>query len=109
MAPGGGPDGGCDIKFTEAGAKGIALVTLEKRIVEKFRRDLGKQKHGEGTIALFCKVDVSPSMKLGFANDAAALGYTVEVFDLEKLRSLLDVNRGVRAPHARKKECIKRI
>jgi hypothetical protein len=90
MAPGGGPDGGRDIKFTEADAQGIAFVTLEQRITEKFRRDLRKQKHGEGTIALFCNVDVSPSMKLEFAREAAAHGYTIEVFDLERLRSLLD-------------------
>ena len=90
MAPGGGPDGGCDVKFTEAGTRGIAFVTLDKRIAEKFRRDLDEQQDGEGTIALFCNVDVSPSMKLGFAKDAAALGYSVEVFDVEKLRSFLD-------------------
>ncbi len=90
MAPGGGRDGGFDIKFTEADAPGIAFVTLDKRITEKFRRDLRKQEHGEGTIALFCSVDVSPSMKLQFARETAALGYTIQVFDLEKLRSLLD-------------------
>ncbi len=90
MAPGGGPDGGRDIKFKEAGAQGIAFVTLEKSIKEKFRRDLAKQKQGEGIIALFCNVDVSPAVKVGFAKEAAALGYVLEVFDVERLRSLLD-------------------
>jgi len=63
---------------------------MDQKIKDKFKRDLSKQQQGEGLIALFCNVDVSPSMRLGFARDAAELGYTIEVFDLERLRSLLD-------------------
>jgi hypothetical protein len=90
MAPGGGPDGGRDIKFMEGDTPGIAFVTLEKKIKNKFKQDLEKQADTEGVIALFCNVDVSPSMKLGIARDAIAKGYRTEVFDLERLRSLLD-------------------
>jgi hypothetical protein len=96
MAPGGGADGGCDIKFKEAGAQGIGFVTLEKSIKDKFRRDLSRlsqgqgQGQGQGLIALFCSVNVSPIMKASFAKNAAELGYTLAVFDLERLRSLLD-------------------
>ena len=90
MAPAGGADGGSDIRFTEAGTNGIAFVTLEKTIKDKFRRDLAKQQNGEGSIALFCHVDVSPANKLIFAKESAELGYTLQVFDLERLRSLLD-------------------
>lgn len=90
MAPAGGADGGRDIKFWEGESLGVAFVTLDKRIREKFKRDLAKQKRGEGRLALFCNVDVSPSMKISFSKDAIDLGYTLEVFDLERLRSLLD-------------------
>jgi hypothetical protein len=90
MAPGGGADGGCDIKFKEGGAQGIGFVTLEKSIKDKFRRDLSRLSQGQGLIALFCSVDVSPVTKASFAKDAAELGYTLAVFDLERLRSLLD-------------------
>lgn len=90
MAPGGGPDGGRDIKFREGDTAGIAFVTLEKKIADKFKRDLGKQRKGKGVIALFCNVDVSPPMKLKFAKSAIAKGFRIEVFDLERLRSLLD-------------------
>ena len=90
MAPAGGADGGRDVKFREGESVGIAFVTLDKRIREKFKRDLAKQQRGEGRLALFCNVDVSPSMKIAFAKDAIDLGYTLEVFDLERLRSLLD-------------------
>ena len=90
MAPAGGADGGRDVKFRECESLGIAFVTLDKRIREKFKRDLAEQQRGEGRRALFCNVDVSPSMKITFAKDAIDLGYTLEVFDLERLRSLLD-------------------
>lgn len=90
MAPGGGPDRGQDIRFREGDATGVALVTLEKRIRDKFKRDLAKQPDSEGTLALFCNVDVSPSLRLEFAREANAKGYVLEVFDLERLRSLLD-------------------
>jgi hypothetical protein len=90
IAPAGGPDGGRDIVFREGDTPGIALVTLEKNVRDKFKRDLVKQSDAEGVIALFCNVDVSPSMKLTFAREAVAEGYRLEVFDLERLRSLLD-------------------
>jgi len=90
MAPVGGADGGRDIQFREGDTPGIAFVTLEKKLKEKFNRDLSKQADGEGVIALFCNVDVSPSMKLAFARDAIAKGYSLLVFDLERLRSLFD-------------------
>ncbi len=90
MAPAGGADGGRDIKFKEGESLGIAFVTLDKRIREKFKSDLAKQPRGEGGLILFCNVDVSPAMKIVFAKNAINLGYTLEVFDLERLRSLLD-------------------
>src|SRR5438874_11852956 len=90
MAPRGGGDGGRDIKFREGDTPGIAFVTLEKKLGEKFRHDLLKQADGEGVIALFCNVDATPRMKLAFAKEALAKGYRLLVFDLERLRSLLD-------------------
>jgi hypothetical protein len=90
MAPGGGPDGGRDIKFKEGDAPGVAFVTLDKNIRDKFNKDLAKQSNAEGVIALFCNVDVSPSMKSAFAKGAISKGYRLEAFDLERLRSLLD-------------------
>lgn len=90
MAPGGGADGGQDIKFREGDVPGMAFVTLEKKIQNKFKRDLAKQNDAEGIIALFCNVNVSPSMKLDFTRQAIAKGYRLETFDLERLRSLLD-------------------
>jgi hypothetical protein len=89
MAAAGG-HGGRDIIFQEAGTPGVAFVTLDRNIRDKFKRDLAKQRDGEGLITLFCNVDVSPSMKLTFAKEAIAKGYRIEVFDLERLRSLLD-------------------
>jgi hypothetical protein len=92
MAPRGGADGGRDIKFRSGAADGIAFVTLQKKIRDKFKDDLAKQQKGEGHIALFCNVDVTPSTKLAFTRDSLEIGYTVEVFDLERLRSLLDTS-----------------
>lgn len=90
MAPGGGADRGVDIRFTEGDAPGMAFVTLDKNIRDKFMGDLEKHPDAEGVIALFCNVDVSPSMKLNLTREAIAKGYRLEVFDLERLRSLLD-------------------
>jgi hypothetical protein len=92
MAPAGGSDGGTDIKFHDGDERGIALVTLDKNIRDKFKLDLGKHDVGEGVIALFCTVDVSPKTKMTFTQDALAKGYRLEVFDLERLRSLLDAS-----------------
>lgn len=90
MAPRGGQDGGRDIRFSEGDAPGIAFVTLDKKIRDKFKRDLAKQNPSEGLIALFCNVDITPAMKLEFAKETISKGYRLEVFDLERLRSLLD-------------------
>jgi hypothetical protein len=90
MAPGGGPDSGQDIKFAEGEVPGIAFVTLDKGIRDKFRGDLAKQSDVGGLIILFCNVDVSPRMKLEFSTEAMAKGYRLEIIDLERLRSLLD-------------------
>ena len=75
MAPGGGTDGGKDIKFRDGDTPGIAFVTLEKRIGPKFRRDLAKQNDTWGLVALFCNVNVSPAVKLDFAKQAIAKGF----------------------------------
>jgi hypothetical protein len=69
---------------------GVAYVTLDKKIRDKFKRDFVKQNNAEGVIALFCNVDVSPPTKLDFTKKAIAKGYRLQVFDLERLRSLLD-------------------
>lgn len=90
IAPLGGADGGRDIKFREGDTAGLAFVTLDKKIREKFNKDLAKQQDGEGKIALFCNVDVTPKMRLTFAKDALDKGYVVDVYDLERLRSLFD-------------------
>jgi hypothetical protein len=90
MAPGGGADGGRDIKFREGDTLGIAFVTLNKNIKKKFSHDLSKQDDKEGLIALFCNVDVSPSEKLAFTKEAMAKGYRLMVLDLERLRCLFD-------------------
>jgi hypothetical protein len=90
MAPGGGPDGGRDIKFKDGDSNAIAFVTLDKKIREKFKRDLAKQQPGEGQIAVFCNVDVSPATKIACAAEAIALGYNLDFYDIERLRSLLD-------------------
>jgi hypothetical protein len=88
MATAGGADGGTDIRFRDGDEPGIAFVTLDKDIRDKFKLDLGKHDAGEGVIALFCTVDVSPKLKLTFTRDALAKGYRLEVFDVERLRSL---------------------
>lgn len=92
MAPQGGSDGGRDVRFREGDTPGVALVTLDKKIRDKFKQDLLKQDDAGGVIALFCNVNVSPSQKLDFARDAISKSYRLEVFDLERLRSLLDTS-----------------
>ena len=90
IAPRGGADGGKDIKFRDGELEGIAFVTLDKGIQGKFALDLGKLAAGEGKIALFCNVDVTPKTRLQFAKDALAKGFVVDIYDLERLRSLFD-------------------
>src|SRR3990167_1568233 len=72
MAPGGGADGGQDIRFSEGETMAMAFVTLDKKIRDKFKRDLEKQTNSGGLIALFCNVDVTPVMKVEFTKDAIA-------------------------------------
>ncbi len=90
QAPMGGSDGGCDIKFWEGNTNGVAFVTLEKSIKTKFKTDLSKQDSAQGIIGLFCNVVVTHNMRLEFSKDAIDKGYALMVFDLERLRSLLD-------------------
>src|SRR5262245_37686611 len=90
MAPGGGPDGGVDIRFQDAGSPGIACVTLRQDIEKKFHEDVGKVTASGGLIALFCRVCVSPQLRMRFTKAALDKGYRLDVFDLERLRSLLD-------------------
>jgi hypothetical protein len=90
IAPRGGGDGGKDIKFRDGELAGVAFVTLNKAIREKFASDLAKLQAGEGMIALFCNVDVTPKIRLEFAQDALIKGYVVDIYDLERLRSLFD-------------------
>jgi hypothetical protein len=92
MAPGGGSDKGQDIKFKDGDSSGVALVTTDKKIEGKFSQDLAKQSNGEGVIALFCNVNLTPAMKITFSKAALAKGYRLEPFDLERLRSLLDAS-----------------
>ena len=74
MAPGGGADGGQDIRFREGNSPGIGFVTLEKKIQDKYKRDLEKQTNSEGLIALFCNVDVTPKMMLDFYKNGICKG-----------------------------------
>lgn len=90
IAPLGGADGGKDIKFREGELAGVAFVTLDKGIRDKFASDLAKLNKGEGKIALFCNVDVTPKNRVEFARSALDKGYVVDIYDLERLRSLFD-------------------
>ena len=90
IAPRGGGDGGKDITFRDGELEGVGFVTLDKGIQGKFALDLGKLQPGEGKIAFFCNVDVTPKQRLSFARDALVKGYVVDIYDLERLRSLFD-------------------
>jgi hypothetical protein len=90
IAPRGGADGGKDIKFRDGDLAGFAFVTLDKGIRDKFAFDLAKLSTGEGKIALFCNVDVTPKNRLEFARAALEKGYVIDIYDLERLRSLFD-------------------
>jgi hypothetical protein len=91
VAPGGGPDGGVDLRYaTSDQSAGIGLVTLRKDIGKKFQSDLKRIGHYSGEISLFCVVDVTPKQKLEFQELAYGVGAKLIVFDLERLRSLLD-------------------
>jgi|AntAceMinimDraft_9_1070365.scaffolds.fasta_scaffold13078_2 hypothetical protein len=90
MAPLGGADGGSDILFSSGKSNGIAFVTLRKDIRQKFKEDLDKFKQNAEEISLFSIVDISPTMKSDFTNEALKKGATLVVFDLERLRSLFD-------------------
>lgn len=90
MAPLGGADGGIDILYTNGNAKGIAFVTLRKDIRKKFIEDLSKYKKNSDEIALFSIVDISPKQKAEFTSEAINKGATLEIFDIERIRSLFD-------------------
>ena len=90
IAPRGGGDGGKDIKFRDGELDGTAFVTLEKGIREKFARDLAKLSPGDGKIALFCNVDVTAKGRIDFARSALEKGHVIDIYDLERLRSLFD-------------------
>lgn len=92
MAPRGGGDGGQDIQFKDGDSLGVAMVTLEKKVRSKFRRDLMKQSSPHELLAFFCSVDLSPATKLELTREAVARNFRLELFDLERLRSLLDTN-----------------
>jgi hypothetical protein len=93
MAPLGGSDGGLDIKYkTSNNVDGIALVTLRKDIVKKFKSDLAGLPSGAGEISLFCNVDVTPCNKKKFEEWAKKKGFGLVVFDLERIRSMLDTS-----------------
>jgi len=89
-APGGGPDSGEDITFHDGETPGVAFVTLNKDIKSKFKYDLNKKQSSSTIIALFCNVVVSPSTKLEFTKAALSKGCRLDIYDLERLRSLLD-------------------
>ncbi len=91
MAPGGGSDGGIDLLYVDSnGSKGVGFVTLRKDIARKFQSDLKRLGTHDGEISLFCTVDVSPKQRADFLDLASNIGATVLIFDLERLRSLLD-------------------
>lgn len=90
MAPAGGSDGGRDIEFRDGDDPGLAFVTLEKDPLGKFRRDLAKHSDLSGVLAFFCNTGVSPANKVKMTEEALAKGARLVVFDVERLRSLLD-------------------
>ena len=90
MAPLGGPDGGCDIKYFNGGTSSVAFVTLRKDIRTKFFEDLAKKDTSFEEISLFCIVDVTPKQKKEFTVAALEKGSTLAIYDLERIRSLLD-------------------
>jgi hypothetical protein len=57
-----------------------------RKVPQRPREALG----GFGLLAFFCNAGVSPATKTELAKEALAKGYRLQVFDLERLRSLLD-------------------
>lgn len=90
MAPLGGPDGGIDTKYQNGDAKGIAFMTLRKDIRTKFFEDLEKVRDSSNEISLFCNVDVTPKQKQEFSEAALKKNATLQIYDIERNRSLLD-------------------
>jgi hypothetical protein len=93
VAPSGGSDGGVDLRYlAKDGSSGIGLVTLRKDIGKKFQSDLERISPFNGEISLFCVVGVSPKQKSDFQALAYRVGAKLRIYDLERLRSLLDTS-----------------
>lgn len=93
IAPTGGPDGGKDIVFYEGETKCVSFVTLRKDIKKKFAEDLQKLKIHDGfdKIVLFSNQKISQKQRKDFYKSTEKKGIHLEIYDLERLRSLLDV------------------
>ena len=48
MSPGGGPDGGRDLRFRESDTPGVAFATLDKKIRNKFKGESSKARRCRG-------------------------------------------------------------
>jgi hypothetical protein len=95
MAPAGGPDGGKDIIFYEGETKCAVFVTLRKDIGKKFDEDSQKLKILDrfDKIVLFSNQNISQKQKEDFIRIINSKGILfLEIFDLERLRSLLDAS-----------------
>jgi hypothetical protein len=90
MAPLGGADGGIDMKYRDGDTEGVAFVTLRKDIRTKFFEDLEKKNDSSSEISLFCIVDVTPKQKREFSEAALRKNSTLQIYDLERIRSLFD-------------------
>lgn len=94
-APAGGPDGGKDIIFYEGETKCAVFVTLRKDIGKKFDEDSQKLKIQDGfnKIVLFSNQNITQKQKEDFFRLTNSKGISfLEIYDLERLRSLLDVS-----------------
>ncbi len=95
IAPTGGPDGGKDIVFYDGDIKCAVFVTLRKDIGKKFDEDLQKFKIRDGfdKIVLFSNQNITRKQKEDFFRLTNSKGiHFLEIYDLEKLRSLLDAS-----------------
>ena len=95
MAPAGGPDGGKDIVFYEGETKCAVFVTLRKDIGKKFDEDSQKLNIQDGfdKIVLFSNQNITRKQKEDFFRLTNGKGiHFLEIYDLERLRSLLDAS-----------------